>query len=224
MLLLLALALRPQSAAGESGVSLRILWVETVPGDHVVREVGLVEAREVLEPFRVGMVWRYGAPATESTEEEIRVVPLARRLGEKAGRRILAATATGDGPRTVWLDWEGMLWLVGLDTGTLDSAPPVEKRRLGVALGRVLAHELIHALLPDLPHASHGLMDEAMREPLLVPATLDARSREALNGLVARGRAAAQPTPLPEAASADPLTAEASQASRSTSGPPTGGP
>ncbi|MFI5006122.1 MAG: hypothetical protein ACHQKZ_01730 [Solirubrobacterales bacterium] len=204
MLLVLALALSPRSAAGESGVSLRILWVDTGLGDRAVRDVGLMEAREVLEPFGVGMLWRCGPPATESPEDEIRVVPLARRLGEKAGRRILAATAMRDGPRTVWLDWAGMLWLVGLDTDTLASAPPVEKRRLGVALGRVLAHELIHILLPDLPHASHGLMDEALREPLLVPATLDARSREALNGLVARGRAAAPAAESAEVASAGP--------------------
>jgi hypothetical protein len=204
-LLLLVVALAPERAqAAEPGVSLRILWVDTGAGDHAVRDVGLIEAREVLEPFGVGMVWRCGPPATESAEDEIRVVPLARRLGEKAGRRILAATAMRDGPRTVWLDWAGMLWLVGLDTDTLASAPPGEKRRLGVALGRVLAHELIHALLPDLPHASHGLMDEALREPLLVPATLDARSREALNGLVARGRVAARPAESAEVARAGP--------------------
>lgn len=33
-------------------------------------------------------------------------------------------------------------------------------------------------------------MDEAMRESLLAPVTLDARSREALNDLVARARGA----------------------------------
>ena len=194
---------RAQTAqAAEPGVSLRILWVETGSGDRVVREVGLAEARGVLEPFGVGLVWRCGPPATESSEDEIRVVPLARRLGEKAGRRILAATGTRDGLRTVWLDWAGMLWLVGLDADTLASTLPLVKRRLGVALGRVLAHELIHALLPDLPHASHGLMDEALREPLTVPATLDARSREALNDLAGRGREASRPPASAEVASA----------------------
>jgi hypothetical protein len=182
-----------RAPAAEPAVSLRILWVETGLGDRFVRNVGLLEARAVLEPVGVGIVWRSGPPATESPEDEIRVVPLARRLGEKDGRRILAATANGIGPRTVWLDWAGMLWLASVDGNTLASAPPLEKRRLGLALGRVLAHELIHALLPNLLHASHGLMDEAMREPLLAPATLDARSREALNDLVARARSAPQP-------------------------------
>ena len=162
--------------------------------------MGLLEARAVLEPSSVGIVWRSGPPSTESSEDEVRVVPLARRLGEKGGRRILAATATGHGPRTVWLDWAGMLWLAGFDPDTLASAPVLEKRRLGVALGRVLAHELIHSLLPNLLHANHGLMDEAMREPLLAPATLDARSREALNDLVARARGASRPAALAEAA------------------------
>lgn len=205
--LLAAASLSGESArAAEPAVSLRILWVESGFGNPLVRDVGLTEARAILAPYDVGVVWRSGSPATESREDEIRVVPMARRLGEKSGRRILGATASSaDGPRTVWLDWTGMLWLVGLDANTLGSAPPVEKRRLGLALGRVLAHELIHALLPDLPHASHGLMDEALRESLLVPTTLDARSRQALTDLVARARASAtRPTALAEGASGGP--------------------
>ena len=80
-MLLLASALDVHRAhAGEPGVSLRILWVETGTGDRVVPDVGLLEAREIFQPFGVGMGWRYGPPATESTGDEIRVVPLARRL------------------------------------------------------------------------------------------------------------------------------------------------
>jgi hypothetical protein len=104
--LLAAASLSGESArAAEPAVSLRILWVESGFGNPLVRDVGLTEARAILAPYDVGVVWRSGSPATESREDEIRVVPMARRLGEKSGRRILGATASSaDGPRTVWLD------------------------------------------------------------------------------------------------------------------------
>lgn len=173
----------PARAAAEPSVRVSLLWVETGLADRFVRDAGLGEARDILKPLGILLEWRIGPPATESSEEEIRIVPLARRLGESGGRRVLAATANRHGPGTVWLDWPGVAWVAGFEEDALPSARPIEKRRAGVALGRILAHELIHALVPELPHAATGLMDEAMREPLLDPATVDTRSRAALRAL-----------------------------------------
>ena len=53
---------------------------------------------------------------------------------------------------------------------------------LGRGLGRVIAHELIHAIAPRLPHSRHGLMHHAMTTDFLRrtrPATLDRFTVEA---------------------------------------------
>lgn len=42
-----------------------------------------------------------------------------------------------------------------------------EARRLGVALGRVLAHELAHTIAPDCPHTRNGLMAERLSRRML---------------------------------------------------------
>lgn len=42
-----------------------------------------------------------------------------------------------------------------------------ETRRLGIALGRVLAHELTHTIAPDCPHTKHGLMAERLSRRML---------------------------------------------------------
>ena len=42
-----------------------------------------------------------------------------------------------------------------------------ESRRLGIALGRVLAHELTHTIAPDCPHTKHGLMAERLSRRML---------------------------------------------------------
>lgn len=171
--------------ADEPSARVTILWVETGLADRFVRDAGLGEARDILKPLGILLEWRIGPPATESSEQEIRIVPLARRLGETGGRRVLAATANTHGQGTVWLDWPGVAWVAGFQADALSSARPIEKRRAGVALGRILAHELVHALLPELPHAPTGLMDQAMREPLLAPGSVDERSRAALRAFAA---------------------------------------
>lgn len=62
--------------------------------------------------------------------------------------------------------------------------PPAQwsPQQEGRALGRVLAHELVHALAPQLPHASAGLMAPRLRSShLLAPRIqLDDASAEAL--------------------------------------------
>ena len=42
-----------------------------------------------------------------------------------------------------------------------------ESRRLGVALGRVLAHELTHTIAPECPHTKRGLMAERLNRRML---------------------------------------------------------
>jgi hypothetical protein len=39
---------------------------------------------------------------------------------------------------------------------------PASARRLGIALGRVVAHEVVHTLAPRFPHTRRGLMREAL--------------------------------------------------------------
>jgi hypothetical protein len=44
-------------------------------------------------------------------------------------------------------------------------------RRLGIALARVIAHEVVHALAPSLPHGS-GLMSARLDRRMLTAATI----------------------------------------------------
>ena len=190
-----AAALSPgRAVGGEAAPHVRVLWVDTRLVERFVGEVGRTEARDVLESLGVQIAWRVGRPATESREDEVRVVPLARHLGDVGRRRILAATSRRAGPRTVWVDWPGIVWVSGLENDAVPAAPAAARRRVGLVLGRVLAHELIHALLPELPHADEGLMSDVFRDPGTDAPSLDSRSRAALLSL--------GPHPLGEAASA----------------------
>ena len=69
-----------------------------------------------------------------------------RALGLRRGRRT---------------EWDGKR------RGTKRRSTGRESRRLGIALGRVLAHELTHTIAPDCPHTASGLMAERLSRRLL---------------------------------------------------------
>lgn len=68
------------------------------------------------------------------------------------------------GPRSVFLSLGAAERALGIPRpvrhrpGVGPRRPPARGRHLGIALGRVLAHELAHAVAPSCPHTSTGLM------------------------------------------------------------------
>lgn len=172
----------------ERASSVAVLWVETGIVPSAVRNVMTHEAADILGPVGVRLLWRVGPPDTESTDEELRVVALSPAGRRTGSGRVLGATSTGDGPRTIWIDYANVAWAAGTTAESLVSAGFRERRRAGVALGRVLAHEVVHALVPDLPHARAGVMGEQLRDTLDAPVLLDLRTREAVRAASARSR------------------------------------
>ena len=97
----------------------------------------------------------------------------------------------------------GTLWisLAGIQRALGGSRSPwTDEAILGQAIGRVVAHEIVHAVAPDAPHAAHGLMRaELGRGELLKPDVLfDPHSARAFwAGLVLRFSARPD-APLPQ--------------------------
>jgi hypothetical protein len=181
------------ATAGEADTAVPVLWVEAVSVPGAIKDAMVREAGDVLGPLGVRLVWRTGPPETESEPDEVRVVPLgpARRQTktERLGR-VLGATSTGDGPRTIWIDYANVAWVSGTSTEKLVSADVRSRLRVGVAMGRVLSHEVIHALVPGLPHSDEGLMGVRLLGALDRPASVDAATRNAVRKALAQAVAA----------------------------------
>jgi hypothetical protein len=175
-------------AAEEPLAEVSLLWVEAVNVPQAVRGAMTAEAAEILDPVGVRLVWRKGGTETESGPEELRVVPLGPAGRRAPTGRVLGATSTGAGPRTIWIDYENVAWAAGTSVDRLVSAGFAERRRVGVAMGRVLAHEVVHALAPQLPHAMAGLMGVHLRGALERSVSLDAATRDAVRAAVAAAR------------------------------------
>ncbi len=68
------------------------------------------------------------------------------------------AIGTPGGPRSVFLSLGAAERALGVGGRVPPAGRAGEELTLGAALGRVLAHELIHTVAPDCPHTRGGLM------------------------------------------------------------------
>src|SRR5262245_33564602 len=130
------------ATAEEAASDVSLVWVEAVKVPEAVRGAMMREASDILDPAGVRLRWRTGTTDTESGAEELRVVPLGPAGRRADTGRVLGATSKGEGPRTIWIDYENVAWVAGTSCDRLVSAGVAERRRVGVAMGRVLAHEV----------------------------------------------------------------------------------
>jgi hypothetical protein len=156
------------------------------------------EARSIFRSLGVEASWRVGGAYGGAAIPEVPVIllvhdPMKRRRPE----RVLGLVVPDQEPqRAVWVFLENLR----LTLGSPASLDPRGVDALGRALGRVVAHEVVHAIAPDAPHAGDGLMRHALsRNFLLGPkAAVDARcasafvARLAAQGQQARARSGAR--------------------------------
>ncbi len=124
--------------------------------EAAIREEAAWAFAETGVPLRfVGAAGGDVIPATVYPEIPDHWTPDAEAIG--------VAIGTPGRPRSVFLSVGAAERALGIrgprrGPGFRDSAPAMGGRRFGVALGRVLAHELTHVIAPSCPHTASGLM------------------------------------------------------------------
>jgi hypothetical protein len=146
--------------------SLALVWLDPTGSGRQAEAVARSEALSILQAMGLHPTWRRSAAGEPAREKEIRVVLVDRLLVDRAsGEPVLGAT-----PRearrypVAWIHVPSVRVTLGLAVdaeGTPMSAR--DRRALGVALGRVIAHEVVHVLAPGLSHG-RGLMARALNE------------------------------------------------------------
>jgi hypothetical protein len=68
---------------------------------------------------------------------------------------------------TVYIFQATVMRALGLEMAMRRMLTPMEKLRIAKALGRVISHEVFHALLFGQPHSQHGLMREQLTKSSL---------------------------------------------------------
>jgi hypothetical protein len=125
--------------------------------DPLFAEVA-AETTAIFEEMGVEIEWRKGGLGTIYGGGPSREIPIIVLKEPPGGHRrksnVLGLVPKGK-PAAVWVFVSNVRSALGL--APTDSQP-TSMRRLATALGRVVAHEVVHTLAPELPHARDGLM------------------------------------------------------------------
>ena len=171
-----------------------LVWLDVSSAAVGLDGVARSEVRSILEKAGLDIVWRRGSGAEAARLGEIRIILVDRLLIRRdSGRPVLGATPTEvRGHPFVWIHVGSVRAALGLpQSSSTNDLPVLARRNLGVALGRVIAHEIVHALVPSLRHGG-ALMAESLKREHLTASRLSVDPAVAL--LV---RAAFEPTLTP---------------------------
>jgi hypothetical protein len=131
-------------------VRLTVIWTDMV---HCAADRRAVEAEvaAALEPLRVTVGWKTRRPAQATSPDSVRVVVLLSRKSA-LDPATMGSSNPGSPSPTIWVQYDNVLRALAMGDG--ERADPAT---LGVAVGRVIAHELVHLLAPGRKHDRTGL-------------------------------------------------------------------
>jgi hypothetical protein len=185
----------PRAAAGPT---LSLVWYDPARVAWGTELVARTEATALLARLGANVSWRQGAAGEVTGSGEVWVILIDSGPQQPAGTLVLGATRTrGGSMRALWVRVPNVVAAVGAPhSRPVRLLPPEELRTVGVALGRVIAHEVVHVLAPSLPHGS-GLMAGSLSRGQLTAPTI-AVGHEAT--LAVRAALRGEPTFTPPAA------------------------
>jgi hypothetical protein len=175
---------------------LRVAWIDVTDAAPGVAPIALAEAKAVLGTAGLGLLSRRASASELARPDEIRVILLSSATIDRAARApVLGATPIEPNAMPyVWIHVPSVQATLGLPPrrSPIEMSLP-ELRAVGVAIGRVVAHEIVHTLIPGLPHGT-GLMSARFTRQQLTAARMPiepevARAvRTALRGETTRER------------------------------------
>ena len=166
------LATLPRVPAAGGAPAARLVWID--PADEAFGTEAVVrpEVTRVLREMGVSASWRRAEPRELAREGELRVIFLNRAAERDHRVPVLGATpASFQGERFVWVHVPSVRAAVGIGQRSGPGLDVHSARRLGIALSRVITHELVHALAPSLPHGT-GLMSARLDRRMLTAASI----------------------------------------------------
>ena len=135
---------------------LRAVEIDFASLAPLTRSVMRHELGLVLAPASLTLAWRRSRPDAETDPDELRVV-LLRSIGVGADQGALGSTARRGLVPTIWVYVPTVALALGLDLEAVATSLDAQ-RLMGLALGRVVAHEIVHVLAPDVGHGGASVM------------------------------------------------------------------
>lgn len=182
-----ALLAAPMSAAAAEPLGtdtrLKLLWVDAtgIPAFPWTTSRGQVES--VLLGLGARVAWTSvsaGEPIPGAHDVEVIVVLAPPRLAPEP-RLVMGYVPAQPGARTVRVYLDNVARVLGFPEALAASRRSEDRHDVARAVGTVISHEIVHLLTPGRPHASQGLMCEALNRGSLLSlrVPVDAETRAA---------------------------------------------
>ncbi len=148
-----------QDEPGVSRPSLRLAWLDPTDAAAGCAPAAREETTRILGSVGVSVSWRRGRAGEAARRGEIRVIVVDRGVTAPNGAIVLGATSSRPNELPfLWVHLPGVRAALGERENPCRAGFELgDRRQLGVAMGRVVAHEVVHTLAPALPHGA-GLM------------------------------------------------------------------
>ena len=159
----------PSLVPWAAGGAVALAWIDPSDGASGLFAWASDEASGILRELGVEARWRRGSPREIGRPGEIRVILVLSPARSSTGEPVLGATLANDGEApVVWIHVSHVREMLGPAAPRPAAMSDLRVAGLvGVALGRVIAHELVHCLAPGLPHGK-GLMSRRLGSHALV--------------------------------------------------------
>lgn len=170
-----------RAPAAEERPVLRVLWIDVQGVAPYAFPLAVREAAGILDEVGINTSWTLGTPATETSGYAVSVVLLWEpQRGARLAPHTMGCTLRAGGSNVTWIYLSTVRWALGLQA---PGGSAREQEEIGRALGRVVAHEIVHVLAPGLPHGNAGLMTAHLSRARLVRgrASLSPRDADALH-------------------------------------------
>jgi hypothetical protein len=200
------LAEADRSSAGSSATGPRVslFWFDPTrllpDGFETVRQ----EVASIFRDIGVDVRWTIGGLGTTyggGDGPEVPVILLPRDPAPaRQGQRIMGLVIRNQEPnRAVWVFADTVRWTLGFDVRGRREPGPLDAQETALAVARVVAHEVVHALAPDEPHSRRGLMSHSLNRQFLLGhrAAVEPRCAAAFLSRITAG-GAVPPTPTAE--------------------------
>jgi hypothetical protein len=184
---LAALMSGPGVADAEEPSALGVVVVDLAHLEGVPLNVAVGEVDSALDPLGIRVSWQFAKPGKEIDPSLTRVVLLGRRpCGREKSENVFASVVPAQDSATIWVCVPNLLAAPAVRRPGSSSADP---RRLGIGLGRVILHEIIHLVDPGLDHGKEGLFCSTLNRRQLVdgPVHIEAGAEESLRRTWSRG-------------------------------------
>lgn len=147
---------------------LRVVWVDPTSAAPFAYAVMGREVRSILGAAGVDVVWDKRA-AGELAAGEMAVIVLNAEPGRVGLRpHVMGCVIKGDRRSVLWVNLTTIARMLGLDARHRIAWSGLERHQVATALGRVVAHEIVHAVAPQMPHATEGLLSATLNRSRLV--------------------------------------------------------